>query len=60
MECPHGYPTPVRCPYCRKAAERAAGKTHAEPPRPLTPRPVPKPIWFDAHVQEARERAARP
>lgn len=57
--CPHGYPTPSRCPYCRKAAQRAAGAPEPTPPAPLVAAPVPKPIWFDAVLAEAREKAAR-
>lgn len=54
-ECEDGDPKPGRCPLCRlrvkaltepwKYKDTAAPQAHG----------VPKPIWFDAMVDEARE-----
>jgi hypothetical protein len=57
-DCEHGGPV-SRCAICRRAALRAAGAIIPEPYHPPVWPVTPKPIYFDAIVEQAREEARR-
>jgi hypothetical protein len=57
-DCEHGGPV-TRCALCRRAAIIAAGGHVPEPYHPPVWPVTPKPIYFDAIVEQSREEARR-
>lgn len=57
LECEHGHPQPARCALCRRREERLRHPERYPAAEQLRPgrRGVPRPVWFDAEVQRARE-----
>lgn len=54
-ECPHGDPKPGRCALCRQVVKEQTQPWRYRDTHGTTAHGVPKPIWFDAMVEEARE-----
>lgn len=60
LTCEHGDPHPTRCALCRRREQRLQNPSNYAPTTRAEPvRGVPRPPWFDAEVEVARERARK-
>jgi hypothetical protein len=55
-ECEHGDPRPGRCALCRQRVKEQTQPWRYRDTTAPTTTGVPKPIWFDALVEEAKEQ----